>query len=87
MKLVSVLCQADDSSGKGLNVDQVNGTDILTHACLGGFQNIFGLVLICSDLSHLCQLYSQPAGLSACDPSCTCVFDIDNDLMSKPGSE
>ena len=59
VKLVPVLSQADDSPSKGLNVDQVNGADVLTHGGLGSFQNLLGLVLICRDLCHLCQLHTQ----------------------------
>ncbi len=59
VKLVPVLSQADDSPSEGFNVDQVNGADVLTHGGLGSFQNVLGLVLICSDLCHLCQLHTQ----------------------------
>ncbi len=62
VKLVPVLSQADDSPGKGFNVDQVNGADVLTHGGLGSFQNVLGLVLICCDLCHLCQLHKKRKG-------------------------
>ena len=61
MKLMPVFCQADDPSGKSLNVDEVNGADVLPHGGFGSFQDVLGLVLIACDLCHLGQL--QPYSL------------------------
>ena len=62
VKLMPVLCQADDPLGKGLNVDEVDRADVLAHAGLGSLQNVVGLVLVTDNLHHLGKLHKSKKG-------------------------
>ena len=55
VQAVAVLCQGDDSGGEGLDVEQVDGGDVLPHGSLGSFQNVLGLLFIPCHLLQVCR--------------------------------
>mmetsp|Transcript_12113 Transcript_12113/g.26039 ORF Transcript_12113/g.26039 Transcript_12113/m.26039 type:complete len:379 (-) Transcript_12113:661-1797(-) len=85
VEAVAVLSQRDDALGKALNVDEVDGGDVLAHRRLGCLHHLLGLGLIPDDLSQLWQLLLCQGGLVLDQQGDACILVVVVDDLDELG--
>lgn len=54
LQLHAVLCQGNNTLGKGGNVDEVYRGDVLAHGRLGSIHYLLSLLLLSKNIHHAC---------------------------------